>query len=229
MVWAAGRSEIALGDENSNSILSSAELEAAIAEVETEPASAALPSLSEQEEQRVVPVPGPPPAVGRARAPDAAPDESSGFVAQAEPAPVESAPAAQVDAVAESAARERSRPGFLGRLISLLPFARRRSHVAADVPAESSSSKPNVIYRAVDTLLAVINRPFAALGPTVRDTVGIVGLVTIVMCVVAGALLPHWMAPPDPVALIREKLEQKPPPAQPEASAKPEAASHNSH
>jgi hypothetical protein len=225
MVWAAGCSETALGDENSNSILSSAELEAAIAEVETDSASAALPSLAEQEEQRVVPVPVHPPAVNHARAPDA--EGSSGFVAQAETAPAETAPAAQVEAVAEPAAiHEPARRGFVGRLISLLPFARRRSRPASDVPAECLGGKPNVIYRAIDTLLAIINRPFAALGPTVRDTVGIVGLVTIVMCVVAGALLPHWMAPLDPVAIVREKLERKPPPAQPEASAKPEAASH---
>jgi hypothetical protein len=183
---------------NPNPVLTQEELNAAIAEVEPlAPGEGGIPNLDDATETTAVPIPIPiqPPPVVRA-------------VAARQPAHGASAAPTQAEVSrAEAPATTLERPGLIARLLSSL----RHTH-PSDVENSAASGVPapraNVLYRLVDGLLGLVNRPFAALSPPVRQAIGAVGIVTIIVSLAAGGLFPRLFPPKDAVAFLRAKRAQ---------------------
>ncbi len=216
-----------MSDKPTNTVISDEELNAAIAEVE---AMQNVPSLDdERREKPVVTVPIPVPAVRTIRRQDVA-DQGGQRPAQTEksapatpsqpthPRPLDAANAQSPPA------QPRSRRGLLARVLAALaalslPGLRKRRRRSKTAPEESSAQaepaptpeqdgagdRPSALSRLLwllDTVLELVNRPFAFLTPEARRTIGAVSLATLLVSVLAGYLLPILVPRQDPVATL---------------------------
>ena len=176
-----------MADENPNSVLSADELEAAITQAESIAlGEGGIPSLADGTEQSVIPIPVPGPNVGRPRDPGGHPADPGDALAAQPGQPNAAAPPPVAGGAPASGAEQAD----------------------AVVDAGENGHAP-LAYRVLDTALAVLNRPFAALNPAVRDVVGLAGIVTIIMSLLAGLLLPSLLRPTDPLSFVHEKQKQR--------------------
>lgn len=183
-------------EQESNSVLTKEELDAALAEIEElVPGEDGMPSLDDGQDNAVVHVPVPGPAMA-ARIPNA----------PAEPPPPAAKPAPQPTPASADPAEETSEP----------PPA------AANAPKDVAG-RPSLVYRLLDVGLQRINQPFGWLKPSIRRIIGIVALATIATSLLAGLCLPRLVARHDAAAVLRAKraelLVAPPQPAEDSPSA----------
>jgi hypothetical protein len=76
-------------------------------------------------------------------------------------------------------------------------LAPRRSSAAESPPAAG------LLWRVLDWLLAAINRPFEGLSPAARQAVGLIALVTIVLSLLAGLVLPQVLPRQDAMSYLQ--------------------------
>ncbi len=236
-----------MSEKSTNAVISDEELNAAIAEVE---AMQDVPSLDDgRDEKPVVTVPIPVPAVRTIRRQDAA-DQGSQKQAKTEksapttpPKPTPAKPASAAATTQPDAARPRPRRGLLARVLAALaalslPGLRKRRRRSKAAPEESSAqtepapapeqdaagARPSALSRLLwllDTVLELVNRPFAFLTPEARRTIGAVSLVTLLVSVLAGYLLPILVPRQDPVTTLyrmRAEVLAAPADSDPESS-----------
>ena len=198
--------------EDSSSVLTKEELEAAIAEVEAlAPGEGSIPSLDDGAGEDAVPIPLPipvpvpsspqVPAVGSAEPPprDTEPPK-------ADPAPAEGTTSDITKTAEADASGERS-VGIVQRLLGWLPlFATRSGPPSTPRPPDAIASRPsNPAFRLIDITLDLINRPFTRLSPDTRRIIGIVGIVTLVTSLLSAVLLPLVIPHKDALTFLQQK------------------------
>ncbi len=173
-------------------IVSEAEVEQALTEARAQ--AAEIPSLDERAEPPVVPIPVEVPQFRPLRpSPDspAAPEPgTTGPGTPPTPAEV--------------------KPSWVRRLFRL----KRPKPVTAAEPAATGSAGRGILggwagrlYMLVDTVLELINRPFAWVPPAGRSALGFAGLVTLLMSLAAPWVMPLVCPPRDAVSWLRERRE----------------------
>jgi len=191
--------------ETASGIVSAEELDAAIAAIESlSPGEGGIPNLDDGKRAKVVrvPVPVPAPSVSRPRP------------AELRPAPAEaSVPSDSSEPAPQGAAGEAkpTRPaGILGRLRAWFVLRRHRKDatVHGDEAAQPDAPAPPLLYRVAEGILTAINRPFAGLSPRVRQTIGLIGLITVLIAAVSAALLPRLVNRDDAVSFLAERRAQ---------------------
>lgn len=191
--------------------LSTQELDAAFSEIAAlSPDQDGIPSVDDGTADNVVPVPVPPPRPAPiptntnelAAGNDASPEEPT---AQPEPdatgRPPSGTPAVSRKTDADHDAPQEETPEPRHR-----PSPRRRTAASEPQPAAAVETVPapqdvsptqaasaSLLYRLLDKALDLIDRPFARLSPKTRHIIGLVGLVTLVISLVAGYVLPVLM------------------------------------
>ena len=85
-------------------------------------------------------------------------------------------------------------------------------------PPSGPSDSAGFAYRSVEFVLDSINRPFAWLSPNARRIVGAASVVTIIMSLLAGGLLPRLVRRNDAVEFLHQKRAAL---LAPKAAAKP--------
>lgn len=210
-----------MADTGKNELLSKEELEAAIAEIEAlGPEKDGVPDLqAEDKPDKIVPIPVP------GLKPGAAPP--AGIPRESNPAP-----AAAPSAAAPPTAAPRAESSVSDRPSSFLPDepGSEESPPARTTAPPSRRPRrfsalvrlPSLLYQAADLTLSALNRPTAWLPGSIRSLLGLIGLVTIVVSLIAAFGLPLLFPPHDPVATLRKQsrnvqagvhIEQPAPPA----------------
>ena len=64
------------------------------------------------------------------------------------------------------------------------------------------------IYAAADTVLTVLNRPFEWMSPETRRLVGFLALVTVIMSLLAGTLLPYLYPTRDALTQLADQTAE---------------------
>jgi|GEM_PF-6451055 len=183
-------------------IVSDAEIQAALAEAQAK--ATEIPSLDDGQGQHVVPVPIEPPAPPR----PAAVPRPAATVAPAAPR-ASATPAAPAGPPATA-----PQPGWLSTLLAgLLGWLRiGKRKAAADAGARRSLCE--LLLRALDRFLTVVNRPFERLSPETRNLAGMLALVTIVVALGSLYLLPRLSPPRDALSqLARQRAAVEAAPA----------------
>ena len=251
-VGCAAIARLRMTDESAKPGLSNDELAAALAAVEDELADgvtsesgavAPAPRAAVKNPaapKKVVPIPIPSPhVVGPAQpqprppAPEApAPDapQLDGAAPEPEPEPEPERPSSFVPVESEAPATKpakRVRLGWFARLF-------RRSATAANADSDATSAaspagpRTSLLVRAFDKLLDLVNRPFVGLSPAVRYYIGVIGLATIGVSILAVIIMPYLAPPRDAVSFLKERraalrvapqaVESPPPPPDPTQS-----------
>lgn len=198
--------------EDSSSVLTKEELEAAIAEVEAlAPGEGGIPSLDDGAGEETVPIPVPipvpvpaspqVPAIGSGKPP---PRDTE--IPKADPTPAEGTTSDSTKTADADASGEQS-AGIVQRLLGWLPpFAVRGGPPSTPRPPNAAASRPsNPAYRLIDIALDLINRPFAHLSPDTRRIIGIVGIVTLVTSLLSAVLFPLVIPRKDALTFLQQK------------------------
>lgn len=186
--------------EERTGIVSDEEIQAALAEAQAQ--AAQIPNLDDGVAQNVVHVPVEPAPVPGVR--------KKASTGSSDPLPV-------VDYIPDAPPKDEKqpRPGFLSALFRQVrrhfgfrPRQSRRRSATAETPLPAKPAVPSfwsILYRMLDLILGLINRPFARLSAETRSALGLVAITTIVISVLAMLLLPRLMPPGD----VYSKLERE--------------------
>lgn len=90
---------------------------------------------------------------------------------------------------------------------------------AADPSAGGAGpARRSIMYRALDSLLRIVNRPFAFLGPSTRVVLGWVGLITIGLSILVDTLGPRLFPGWNPVRDLKAQVAELRKPPTPKAA-----------
>ncbi len=213
-------------DEQTTTVASDAEIEAALEEAEAHVAR--IPSLDDGGERAVVPVQA---EIGRKSAVRPQPIAATSPVVVVA-APVDQAAPQRQPPPAAPPARRGWLRHVAARLLAILHL-RRTSRTAVPAPRPTSGTLPpaeealpdarrlplttdRTIYRLIDGLLAGVNWPFRWVGPEARQLAGLLATVTIVVSLLAAHFFPVLFPPRDAISQLHRRVlrpERQPAPA----------------
>ncbi len=213
-----------VSDNESNGLVTTADLAKAAAEVQgAEAAGQVIPSLDENGSAvPVVPVPVPAHLPQTSSSPPRRVTAADGVkvIGHGGAAGVERADSAGRTGGAARAAAP-ARPGLLSRLLGR---KKARARVAS---GKSAEPRPPLVLRLLDLLLAIINKPFGFLSPGLRQVVGLAAIITLAIAAVTAAIAP--LAPRhDAIRFLKEKRAEldRPSPAAADAREAKSKAGH---
>jgi hypothetical protein len=203
------------------------------------PGHADIPNLDDGNSNQVVPIPVPappvqaiPPVAASEGAAPTPPPEPASDAAQPDAPPTDK-PRRQGKIGQLLAALTGKVSGILRALISRLPSLRRRkkpedepADQAAPAPPQPAATPedgpsgedadgdagkppPMLIIRVLDIALELINRPFTWVPPSARQVLGIAGVVTILVSMLAMVLFPLVLPHDDPITFLRQKRAEQ--------------------